>query len=141
MKKIHTFLAASVAAVFCACDSAPSCDSAILKETLTEIYNEHLPQSKDSKISYEAFITEFKDDKIKKVGCKAKVNFSPAINGKSSEFIGYEAQFTDDGKIYVELDSELIKGKQFDEIWNETEKELEKVWDEAIKEEARKNRW
>ena len=142
MKKIHAFLLASIAAVgFCGCDGAPSCDDGIVKETLTEIYNEHLPQSKDSKISYEAFITEFKDDKIKKVGCKAKVNFSPALDGESGEFIGYEAQLTDDGKLYIELDSTLIKSKQFDDIFDEAAKEVEKGLDKLIEEEERRNRW
>lgn len=126
-----------IALAFSACDSAPSCDDTLIKETLTEIYNDNVPATKNSTLTYEAFITDFKDDKTQKVKCKAKVNFSPKIKGVDSEYITYEAQFTDDSKLYMELESELIQTKRFDDIWKETEKEIDAEFNKLM----RKNGW
>ena len=142
MKKLISSIAITMTTMaFCGCDSAPSCDDALIKETLTEIYNENVAQTKKSTLTYEAFITDFKDNKTQKVKCKAKVKFSPKVNGIDGEYISYEAQFTDDSKLYMELESELIQKKRFDDIWKEAEKEADAEIDRLIREEERRNRW
>ncbi len=100
---------------FVGCSKAPSCDSDDVKDLLTNIYHEHLPATKKSAITYDGFIIEFSDDKLKKVGCKVRANFSPAIGNKSNEYVTYQAQYTNDSQIYVELKSELIAQKQWEE--------------------------
>lgn len=140
-KQVSSIALAVIAVALSGCDSAPSCDDTLIKETLTEIYNENVAQTKNSTLTYEAFITEFKDSKTQKVKCKAKVNFSPAVNGIESEYITYDAQFTDDSKLYMELESELIQKKRFDDAFKEAEKEADAELDRLIREEERRNRW
>ena len=140
-KQVLNIALVMIAAALSGCDSAPSCDDSLIKETLTEIYNENVAETKNSTLTYEAFITEFKDSKTQKVKCKARVNFSPAVKGVANEYIGYEAQFTDDSKLYMELESELIQKKRFDDVFKETEKEADAELDRLIREEERRNGW
>ena len=41
----------------------------------------------------------------------------------------------------MELESELIQKKRFDDIWKEAEKEADAEIDRLIREEERRNRW
>lgn len=127
---------ACAAFVFIACDSAPSCDDSDVKNLLTQTYNKNVPSTKHSTITYKHFFTDFKDDKAKKVSCKAKAVFNPAVNGVDEEDIEYISYITDDEYLYIELKSELISEKQWketidnaiDEGMKEFEKEWDKIW-------------
>lgn len=81
-----------------ACSSMPDCDDSDVKDLMTEIFKDNRWVSKDAKLKYDAFITQFRDKDTKQVVCKARVT----INGSKTKTVEYSAQYTDDGQLYVE---------------------------------------
>ena len=81
-----------------ACSSTPDCDDGDVKDLLTQLAKENKWVSKNAKLKYDAFITQFRDKDTKQVICKARVT----INGSQTKTVDYTAQYTDDGQLYVE---------------------------------------
>ncbi len=117
---------------FIGCSKAPDCNSDEVTNLLTKLYYEHLPATKKSAITYDGFIVEFRDDKLRKTGCKARVNFTPPIGDSPNEYITYQAQYTDDSKIYVEFKSDLIAQKQWKDSVDKAMQEVNESIDDYI---------
>lgn len=137
MKKLTKIaLVCGIGFVLSACGGAPSCDDEDVKDLLTQTYHKNAPSTKRSSIRYEHFYTDFKDDSAKKVSCKARAVFSPAVSGVEFEDIEYVSYFTEDNYLYIELASDLINEKRWkdavdqaiDEGFKEFEKELDKLF-------------
>ena len=92
---IGVALATFVAVGLTACSSMPDSD---VKAVLSQIAKEQRWVSKDAKLKYDGFITQFRNKDTKQIGCRARVT----INGSRTNYVDYRAQYTDDGHLYVE---------------------------------------
>lgn len=97
-RKILAGFAIIAGVAFSGCSGIPDCDDSDVKNLLTQIAKDNRWVSKDSKLRYDAFITQFKDKDTKQISCKARVT----INGLKTSYVTYTAQYTDDGQLYVE---------------------------------------
>lgn len=109
MKKL-SFTLSILGMLFIGCSNTPKCDDGDVKKLVDDIIKQEMkkldpkmPQAlKLMDISYSDFITDNIDEKAKKTTCRAKIKMDVA-GDKFEDIFKYTAQYTSDGKLYVEV--------------------------------------